>query len=135
MVSVASLLNPVDEDRRGYPNAFPTRYESDSSSLNSPPPVKKQKMTKDAAVFSRGKVQGEIRYPPCDVLDQKVITELQKYSAYPIGKISEFRRHIPYNSDKKTFMEKTGRVAFEGQRMSQMICSDIDPDSSLPVHI
>lgn len=127
MVSVASLLNPVVEEQQAYSNEFFTRNASECSSPYTPPPVKKQKMTKDAAVFSRGKIQGEIRYPPWEAYDQNLVTELQKFSVYPIGKISEFRRHIPYNSDKKSFMQRTGRGAFEGQIMSQVACSGANP--------
>lgn len=28
--------------------------------------------------------------------------------------IVEYPRHIPYNSEKKSFLEKTGRESFEG---------------------
>lgn len=31
-----------------------------------------------------------------------------------MGHIAEYPRHIPYNSEKKTFQEKTGRESFEG---------------------
>lgn len=31
-----------------------------------------------------------------------------------MGKIGEYCRHIPYNSEKKGFLERTGRESFEG---------------------
>ena len=114
-MSVASLLNPVLEEGSQLPSPTLTRYMSESCSPASPP-LKKQKISKDAAIFSRGKVQGPIRYSPWEAYDEEQIKELQRFSVYPIGKISEFRRHIPYNSDKKSFLEKTGRGSFEGER-------------------
>ena len=72
-------------------------------------------MSKDAAIFARGKVQGEVRYPPCEAQDEKLAAEHRRFSVYPMGQISEYRRHIPYNSEKKTFLAKTGRGAFEGK--------------------
>ena len=71
-------------------------------------------MTKDGAIFAKGKVKGEINYPPFEDLDQEAMREVQKFHVYPLGKISEYCRHIPYNSEKKSFMEKTGRESFEG---------------------
>lgn len=78
-------------------------------------PSKKQKMTKDGAVFAKGKVKGEVNFPPFQRLDPATIGEVQKYYVYPLGKIDEFCRHIPYNSEKKSFLEKTGRESFEGK--------------------
>ena len=116
MISVASLLNPV-------PPAFQD-YRPSSSPYSPPPgprvdsplirPYKKQKTSKDAAIFSKGKVYGEIRYSPCEVHDEKIAAEHQKFQLYPVGQIAEYRRHIPYNSEKKSFLEKTGRESFEG---------------------
>ena len=114
MVSVASLLNPISEESRSLPSPHSTRFTSECSSQFSSPPYKKQKMSKDAAVFVRGAVHGRVRFPPWEEYDRKFSTELQRYSVYPLGRITEYPRHIPYNSDKKSFLEKTGRGAFEG---------------------
>ncbi|KAM5438470.1 hypothetical protein MferCBS31731_005047 [Microsporum ferrugineum] len=35
------------------------------------------------------------------------------FEIHPMGHITEFPRHIPYNSEKKSFLEKTGRESFE----------------------
>lgn len=74
----------------------------------------KQKMSKDGAVFSKGKVKGEVNFPPFESLGGEALKEAQKYKVYPLGKIQSFCRHIPYNSEKKSFLEKTGRESFEG---------------------
>ena len=113
MVSVASLLNPVLDDDPQLPSPISLRYLSECTS-SIPPPPKKQKVIKDAAVFSRGKIQGLVRYSPWEEYNPEVLAQLKLFSVYPLGQIAEYHRHIPYNSDKKTFLEKTGRGSFEG---------------------
>lgn len=71
-------------------------------------------MPKDGAIFTKGKVQGEIRYQPCEFQDEEIAVQHRQFKVYPMGKIAEYCRHIPYNSEKKTFLEKTGRESFEG---------------------
>ena len=74
-------------------------------------------MTKDGAVFAKGKIKGEVKFPPFEQFDEETIREVQKFEVYPLGKIREYCRHIPYNSEKKSFLEKTGRESFEGATM------------------
>jgi hypothetical protein len=71
-------------------------------------------MIKDGAHFVKGKARGEVNYPPFEQYDQNILAELQKFEVFPLHKIQEYPRHIPYNSEKKTFLEKTGRESFEG---------------------
>ena len=113
MVSVASLLNPVEEVR-------PLLSQREShipgrSFLLSLPPYKKPKVTEDAAFFAEGKVCGEIRYPPFEEYNQETFQELQRFSLYPLKSIAKYHRHIPYDSKKQTLWERTGRGAFEGR--------------------
>ncbi|OWP05517.1 hypothetical protein B2J93_7861 [Marssonina coronariae] len=132
MLSVASLLNPVKvtpEPPREPPRGS-TRLPSSSPSSSSSSPctststrrrpllpsqscVKKTKMNKDGAVFAKGKVRGQVRFAPFERLDEEVLREVQKFHVYPLGNIQDYSRHIPYNSEKKTFLEKTGRESFE----------------------
>jgi hypothetical protein len=72
-------------------------------------------MAKDGAIFQPGKTKGEVNFPPFEDLDETSIREAEKYHIYSLGQIRECPRHIPYNSDKKSFLEKTGRESFEGQ--------------------
>ncbi|KAI9761826.1 MAG: hypothetical protein M4579_000765 [Chaenotheca gracillima] len=66
-------------------------------------------MAKDAAVFLKGKVKGKVNYPPYeDFQDPLLHKQLLRLQIFPYGKIQEFPRHIPYNSEKKGFSEKTG---------------------------
>lgn len=124
MVSVASLLNPVaanSYDYRQLPSPCSSKYDYAYATVcNSPPPppppapFKKQKMTKDAAIFAKGKAKGQIRYPPCEIQDDEVAVQHRRFQVYPMGHITDYCRHIPYNSEKKSFLEKTGRESFEG---------------------
>ncbi|KAH8593020.1 hypothetical protein B0O99DRAFT_715912 [Bisporella sp. PMI_857] len=122
MLSVASLLNPIKSEPRGQrlPSSPSPSFCTMTSSHDSPPlsahsssSLKKSKMTKDGAVFAKGKIKGEVNYPPFERLDEIAMRELRKFEAYPLGKIREYPRHIPYNSEKKSFLEKTGRECFE----------------------
>ncbi|PMD47817.1 hypothetical protein L207DRAFT_416387 [Hyaloscypha variabilis F] len=70
-------------------------------------------MTKDGAVFAKGKIKGDVNFPPFERLDEETIREVEKFQVYPLGKIQDYSRHIPYNSEKKSFLEKTGRESFE----------------------
>ncbi|PGH23607.1 hypothetical protein AJ80_02388 [Polytolypa hystricis UAMH7299] len=115
MSSIASLLNPEPpkQDRLHHlPSPCSSRYVRD---YHSPPPPrqKKQKISKDAAVFTRGKIRGELRYPPCEYQIKELAEAHKALQIHPMGHITEFPRHIPYNSEKKSFLEKTGRESFE----------------------
>jgi hypothetical protein len=94
-------------------------------------------MTKDGAVFAKGKIKGEVNFPPFEQFDEETAREVQKFEVYPLGKIQEYCRHIPYNSEKKTFLEKTGRESFEGiaLRLKHMMTILANFDCSLSVHI
>ena len=138
MVSVASLLNPVPsviDGQHSLPSPCSTSFRSEDRS-EFLPPYKKQKMSKDAAVFARGKVKGEVRYPPCEIQDEKTAAEHSRFHIYPMGTIAEYRRTIPYKSEKKSFHEKTGRGSFEGRNISRplMLKSRLTHRPSLPVH-
>jgi len=115
MASIASLLNPVDDELHNVqlPSPVPSFYTRDFS-----PPPKKQKMTKDGAVFNKGKIRGELRYPPCETRDAELARHHERFEVYPMGEIQQYPRHIPYNSEKKSFQEKTGRESFEREQLS-----------------
>ncbi|OBT66160.1 hypothetical protein VE03_05076 [Pseudogymnoascus sp. 23342-1-I1] len=70
-------------------------------------------MSKDGAVFFKGKVMGTVMFPPFEDLDPESVREVQRYKVFPLGEIVKYPRHIPYNSEKKSFLEKTGRHSFE----------------------
>ncbi|KAI9815207.1 MAG: hypothetical protein M1832_005542 [Thelocarpon impressellum] len=139
MVSVASLLNPLSSEDASPPRHSrppspcpggqwstveylrrqPMELDHvlaghhEHRSLSSPSPAKKVKMAKDAPSFVKGETRGEVRYSPCEDLDEAMKTQLGRMSVFPLGKIGQYPRHIPYNSEKKDFQEKTGRESFE----------------------
>lgn len=79
---------------------------------------KRLKVAKDAPIFSEGnKIVGNVNYPPYEAEhDQDLTAQHQSFQVYPLGEIyRKGVRHIPYNSDKKDFQDKTGREAFESR--------------------
>jgi len=117
-MEIQSLLNPLAADRKPYRGSLSVRP---SSQLELQPTAvaycqpKRQKLAKDAAVFTKGRPKGEVCYPPHEAGDDEEMREQhEKFQIYPMGHIAKFPRHIPYNSEKKSFLDKTGRDAFEG---------------------
>ncbi|KAE8354009.1 transcription regulator HTH, apses-type DNA-binding domain-containing protein [Aspergillus coremiiformis] len=92
MASIESLLNPLPSPKA---------------------PQKKPKLAKDAPIFTRGTTKGPLRYPPCEDRTDELAQIHRAFNLHPMGEIALYPRHIPYNSDKKTFQEKTGRESFE----------------------
>jgi hypothetical protein len=78
-------------------------------------------MAKDAPIFQRGKPRGEVRYPPYEDRDGKFSCQHRDFRIHPLGNIADYPRHIPYNSDKKSFQERTGRESFEGKPASKIL--------------
>lgn len=71
-------------------------------------------MGKDHAGHSKSKAKGAVNFPPFEDLDDKSLREIRRYDVRPFGSIQTNCRHIPYNSEKKDFFDKTGRESFEG---------------------
>ena len=127
MLSLSSLLNPISTSDPRQTDSAPTpSYYSDllvQRSARSAPRIAlqefspKSKMSKDGAVFSKGKIKGRVVYPPFEKLDQNSLRAVRKFKVYPFGDIAKYPRHIPYNSEKKSFLEKTGRESFEGEKV------------------
>ncbi|KAI9823499.1 MAG: hypothetical protein M1819_001342 [Sarea resinae] len=117
MVSVASLLNPVTASGSMHRRPSHQRpFDQTSAQISKPlstSPAKRQKMTKDSALFVKAKVKGEIRFPPFEEVDDKLVIKLEEFQIYPVGRIGDYHRHIPYNSEKKGYTAKTGRESFE----------------------
>lgn len=117
-MDLKQLLNPCG-DHHGY--------HTSSSLLQAPSLVapiaspRRQKVPKDAPIFSEGnKPVGIVNFPPHVAgHDQDLLARHRDFSVYPLGEIQKKGvRHIPYNSDKKDFLDKTGRDAFEGMSSS-----------------
>ena len=114
MVPVASLLNPMPSSSERFGDySSPTLKDPKPSSPSLARP-KKQKMSKAAATFVKGKPKGEVNYTPYEIQDEATAREHIKFEVQPIGRIGEYPKRIPYNSEKKTFQQKTGMDGFEG---------------------
>ncbi|GJC96855.1 APSES transcription factor Xbp1 [Colletotrichum higginsianum IMI 349063] len=77
------------------------------------PVIPKLKMSKDPAPMSKYKPRGVIKYFPFENVDDATRREVHRFRVTPFGRIQESCAHIPYNSGKKDFFEKTGRESFE----------------------
>lgn len=128
-VSVASLLNPSPLEKE-EPDSLHTPYSFLYNPEVSPrmPLPRKQKLCKDEATFVKGKPQEEVKYWPCEIQDDHLTAEHRKYQMYPIGHITEYCKYVPYRSEKKTFLSKTGREGFHGEKINRTSL-DIIPDS------
>ncbi|KAI1737276.1 hypothetical protein F4680DRAFT_217569 [Xylaria scruposa] len=120
MLSLSSLLNPAPPGS-STGNKLPPSPESlspadscvEDSVFLDRLAIPKQKMPKDAAIFTKSKPKGAINFHPYDDLDEVSLHRARRFQVHPLGKIREYSRHIPYNSGKKDFFEKTGRESFE----------------------
>ncbi|KAJ9640929.1 hypothetical protein H2199_005597 [Coniosporium tulheliwenetii] len=133
MMKIQALLNPLASERdeyrqtespvpRSIPHSIPVprsvpRSPTASTSRSYTPSNStstRQKVSKDAAVFVKGKLRGEINYPPYEAEDDEELATKQKaHQIHPMGSIADYCRHIPYNSEKKDFLMKTGREGFD----------------------
>ena len=137
MADIKSLLNPLPERPEPMRNAsnhsLTTVKRGVSPQLTA---RKKPKLSKDAAVFIRGDIRGSLNYPPYEERDDLLLAQHQQHEIYPLGNIADFPRHIPYNSEKKSFLEKTGRESFEGTFPFRAPFSAMKPnDCSLPIRV
>ncbi|OHE94769.1 APSES transcription factor Xbp1 [Colletotrichum orchidophilum] len=122
MLSVSSLLNPSPPGPLPTPRFLPSPAMSspgtcysdrDQSPYLDRTTVPKLKMTKDPSTVSKYKPRGVIKYFPFENFDELSRCEVHRFRVSPFGRIQESCAHIPYNSGKKDFFEKTGRESFE----------------------
>jgi len=76
--------------------------------------------SRNAACVPRPRTQGPVRYPPFEDVNDAAAREVAKYQIDVFGRIQQCCEHIPYNSTKKDFFEKTGRESIEG-KMRQLV--------------
>lgn len=134
MIPLHSLLNPVPPKRKIIQShhVSPTTIPTSASSATTWIAPSRAKMDR-LATQSRGggggigigntsglvksKTQGLIRFAPFENVDEKSYRELSRFQVDLFGQIHEYCEHIPYNSSKKDFFEKTGRESIEGKRL------------------
>ena len=110
-MNIESLLNPMLD-------STVTRITDSGSPPVTRPRSPARKMAKDAPVFRKGKPKGEVQFPPHEAgHDVELLDQHKKFQVFPRGEIASYVHRIPYSSDKKAFLEKTGRDAFEGTFM------------------
>lgn len=130
MMSIESLLNPSQspldqmESKRlsttcsnihSSPSSSPllSSYEQQSPALSTHE-KENTPVHKDVTRFAISRTKGEIRYEPCEARDEEVAAQHRLFQLYPMCGISKYCKTIPYSSEKKGFLGKTGREGFEG---------------------
>lgn len=125
MMSIESLLNPCQSpldqtDCKRLSTNFSNSYTSQSSSYEQQSPLlstyekENTPLPKDVTRFAISRTKGEIRYEPCEARDEEVAAQHRLFQIYPMCGIARYCKTIPYSSEKKGFLEKTGREGFEG---------------------
>ena len=118
MAAIYQLLNPLPESSEPHTFQLPSPSPSAlTTELDSPSYArKKQKLSKDAAIFIKGEIQGDCRYPAYECRNMDLTTHHIAHKIHPLGKIMHYPRHVPYNSDRKAFGKKTRRNGFQGMQ-------------------
>lgn len=93
----------------------PLPPSSTSSSAVEQTLLSKFSMSKDPMAFPKSKPRGVINFYPFEAVDGEALREIRRFEVTPFGQILHSCLHIPYNSGKKDFYEKTGRESFEGK--------------------
>ncbi|KAJ4013159.1 hypothetical protein NW766_006982 [Fusarium irregulare] len=123
MLSLKGLLNPVPQEENdssfSQPNSPPEFPPTFNNRMPSNQSQRRVIMSSDRAGFkdanlTKSKLRGQVRFPPYERLDEVALQEIRRHRVTPFGYIHEACLHIPYNSGKKDFFEKTGRESFEG---------------------
>lgn len=124
MLSLSNLLNPAPSGsiplQRFSPTpAMPSPATSHTDELAPAPPdrplLSEFKMTRDSLGPSKTKPRGVVNFYPFENVDGDALREIRRFQVAPFGQILHSCLHIPYNSGKKDFYEKTGRESFEGE--------------------
>ena len=140
MLKIHSLLNPEDSCASTVTDDSPLLTPNLTANASAPapltrsatpleaPPAKKQKLAKDAPVFTQGTPQKPVNYEPFETSEdavtlttaqqQELRYQHERFGIWPNGNdglIRDYVKHIPYQSEKKGFFAQTGRDAFEGE--------------------
>ena len=97
-------------------------------------PAKRTKLVKDAPVFIPGEVRAQVNYPPFELNEipvclsasqhDELVREHKRFQVYPNGDntgdqpgmlIGSCPKAIPYSSEKKDLLNKTGLEGFNGE--------------------
>ncbi|WZH41387.1 Apses transcription factor xbp1 [Fusarium acuminatum] len=124
MLSLKGLLNPApsgEEDTSPFSRPSPTPeflpVPNNGESFNQARGRSMLSKFKDPNNMAKSKLRGHVRFSPFENLNEVALHEIHRFRVTPFGHIQETCLHIPYNSGKKDFFEKTGRESFEGYWM------------------
>ncbi|KAL2111428.1 hypothetical protein VUR80DRAFT_10093 [Thermomyces stellatus] len=117
MISLSSLLNPEPPGPRSHPSPTvspSTSYsETDTVASVDRPMFTRIRARETGRITKPARSRGLIKYHPFEDLDEASAKEVAKFQVTPFGRIRDSCAHIPYNSGKKDFFDKTGRESFE----------------------
>lgn len=149
-MKISSILNPTPSSpstmRRTNVSTSTRRtspHTATSSSSPSPAYSPSPKVTfkapatkknpKDAPKWEEGPTAGEVKYPPFVISSdyRKKLEAKFDFFAGPSGDMAMYPEHIPYSSEKKNFLAKTGREGFDGQSLFLPPFCHCDPFNSL----
>ncbi|KAM0245614.1 hypothetical protein ACHAP5_005264 [Fusarium lateritium] len=120
MLSLKGLLNPApsgEDDASPFSRPSPTPeflpIPNNGESSNQARGRSMLSRFKDPNNMTKSKLRGQVRFSPFENLNEVALQEIHRFRVTPFGHIQETCLHIPYNSGKKDFFEKTGRESFE----------------------
>ncbi|KAF5569228.1 apses transcription factor xbp1 [Fusarium phyllophilum] len=123
MLSLKGLLNPAPAGDNDSPFPRPSLAleflpipnfdEASNQSGNRFMMVSDRSGPKDGNNMAKSKLRGPVKFHPFERLDEIALQEIHRFRVKPFGNIQDSSLHIPYNSGKKDFYEKTGRESFE----------------------
>lgn len=124
MLSLQALLNPASPGYsvtcfRHPDSVLATEYRlmpTEIQTATNVSPVPKVEPSGSIGSMTKSKPLGPVNFAPFEVIDQASYQEICRFRVSPLGKIRQSCQHIPYNSSKKDFFEKTGRESIEGKR-------------------
>ncbi|PFH58776.1 hypothetical protein XA68_13218 [Ophiocordyceps unilateralis] len=132
MLPIQALLNPAPPERRTSRSRQPTPVSKSVSTvtadrtttttttmttasrdtMDSQPTVRKT-TSRSASRLVRSRTHGPVRFPPHEQVDAGAMREVARFQISQFGQIYQYSQHIPYNSTKRNFYEKTGRESIE----------------------
>lgn len=153
MLSLQALLNPASPSHsvtcfRQSETVLATESTSlstEAQTATDVPPAPEIQPSASIISMAKPKPPGPINFAPFEEIDQASYREMCRFRVSPFGKIRQSCQHIPYNSSKKDFFEKTGRESIEGKGVSSLPRRDnrsghcwneiTEPDDSLQIRI
>lgn len=125
MISLTSLLNPAPpgSHSRPSPTVSPATSYSETETVASldRPMFSRIRARETGRITKPARPRGLITHHPFEELDEASAKEVARFQVKPFGRIRESCAHIPYNSGKKDFFDKTGRESFEGRSTGQVV--------------